>query len=50
VYDVTKNYNNSFHVAGIMFFAGGAICCLLHLPALHRRTYAYLVGFTQQHK
>lgn len=44
IYDATGNYDNSFHVAGVMFVAGGATCCLLHLPQLQRRTYAYEVG------
>jgi len=48
LYDVTQNYDNSFHVAGVMFVAGGVICCLLHMPSLQRRTYAHHVKMQQQ--
>jgi len=40
VYDVTQNYNNAFHVGGILLILGGSINFLLHLPYFQRRTYA----------
>lgn len=40
VYDTTKDYNNAFHVGGILLIIGGLIAFLLHLPFLQRRTYA----------
>jgi len=38
VYDETKNYDNSFHVGGVMLSTGGLLVCLLHLPQLRRFT------------
>ena len=36
VYDWTRSYDNSFMVSSVMFLAGGAICCVLHLPRFQR--------------
>ena len=39
VFDATKNYDNSFNMAGGMFLAGGFLCCLLHLFVVRRRKF-----------
>lgn len=40
VYDWTKNYDHSFMVSSVMFLAGGAICCVLHLPRFQRQKFS----------
>lgn len=40
VYDMTQNYNNAFHVGGLLLLIGGSINFLLHLPYFQRKTYA----------
>lgn len=32
VYDLTGDFNASFHVGGLMLSLAGLLCCLLHLP------------------
>jgi len=36
VYDATKNYDDSFHVGGVMLIVAGVMFCLLHLPYFQR--------------
>ena len=36
VYDATKNYDDSFHVGGVMMILAGLLFCLLHLPYFKR--------------
>lgn len=37
IYDLTLDFNASFHVGGLMLTLAGLICCTLHLPYFQRR-------------
>ncbi len=39
IFDMTQNYDWSFHIGGAMFVIAGLLYCLLHLPYFTRKRY-----------
>ena len=37
IFDLTGNYDWSFHVGGVMFIFAGGLYCLLHLPVFSKK-------------
>ena len=37
VFELTNNYDVSFHVGGVMFIIAGSLYCILHLPMFTAR-------------
>ena len=48
VYDMTKNYDLTFHVGGVLLVLTGLLFCLLHMPRFKTKTVTSQTDLTAQ--